>query len=99
MICDNAEIVDITYFALTEKNFQNLEKMKFITKSIFFLLLVISNIASVHPMSLEEVKDDELAKLINQEQFVLVLFSKLTILHVIFDYTCKFETWNLFMIL
>ena len=68
--------------------------MKFILKSIFFLFVVICNIACVHPMSLEEVKDEELAKLINQEQFVLVLFSKLPNLLVIFDYTCKFSTWN-----
>jgi len=39
------------------------------------LLLTLINVNLINSQSLEEVTDEELAKLINQEQYVLVLFS------------------------
>ena len=47
-------------------------------KSTFILLFTIFLMHNVHStqMSLEEVNDTELVKLINQEQYVVVLFSK-----------------------
>ena len=47
-------------------------------KSTFILLFTIFLMQNVHStqMSLEEVNDTELVKLINQEQYVVVLFSK-----------------------
>lgn len=49
---------------------------------LFFALVILSQ-NLVKCMSLEEVKDDELVKLINQEQYVLVLFSKFPFTRII----------------
>ena len=53
-------------------------KKKIKMKSTFILLFTIFLMHNVHStqMSLEEVNDTELVKLINQEQYVVVLFSK-----------------------
>merc|ERR1712038_1942147 len=55
---------------------KKLEKI-FKMKSTFILLFAIFSMHNVHStqMSLEEVNDTELVKLINQEQYVVVLFS------------------------
>jgi len=49
--------------------------MKIFDIFIHFLILVLLNVNLINCMSLEEVTDIELVKLINQEQYVLVLFS------------------------
>ena len=43
---------------------------------ITFFFFVVFHINLIHSLSLEEVTDAELLKLINQEQYVVVLFSK-----------------------
>ena len=58
-------------------NSRNIYKpgLKTIVLTIFYVFLVIA-LKGVKANSLEEVDDKELIKLINQEQYVAVLFSK-----------------------
>ena len=85
-ICVNIELFLVTKKLLTshfltaksgciaERKFLEKFKMKF----TFILLLTIFSMHNVHStqMSLEEINDTELVKLINQETYVVVLFSK-----------------------
>ena len=62
---------------------QQEKKMKFWSFSFLLALLGVT----VQALTLEDVTDAELTKLIKQEQYVLVLFSK----HHIFQFLNKLE--------
>ena len=59
---------------------------------IFYFSILVSLVSFqgiAHANSLEEVDDKELNKLLNQEQYVAVLFSKLHILEIYLQLKCK----------
>ena len=78
MTFGNDKTVDITFFDSKKWLHCRTKEKKFKMKSTFILLFTIFLMQNVHStqMSLEEVNDTELVKLINQEQYVVVLFSK-----------------------
>ena len=78
MTFGNDKTVDITYFDSKKWLHCRTKEKKIKMKSTFILLFTIFLMHNVHStqMSLEEVNDTELVKLINQEQYVVVLFSK-----------------------
>ena len=59
---------------------------------IFYVSILVSLVSFqgiAHANSLEEVDDKELNKLLNQEQYVAVLFSKLHIFEIYLQLKCN----------
>ena len=81
-ICVNIELFLVTKKLLTSHFLTAksgcIAEQKFKMKFTFLLLFTIFSLHNVHStqMSLEEINDTELVKLINQETYVVVLFSK-----------------------
>ena len=67
-------------------------KMRQNISMIFYFSILVSLVSFqgiAHANSLEEVDDKELNKLLNQEQYVAVLFSKLHIFEIYLQLKCK----------